>query len=161
MILTAFSTVKAALVGLIKSAADFFGMMKYVVAYAGAAMSFLVFDLLWLGLVAKNFYREHLGHLLADQVNVAAAVGFYFLYIGGIVIFAIAPAFASGHWRTAALFGALFGFFAYATYDLTNLATIRNWPVAVTVVDLAWGTLVTGVVATLGYLMAKQLVTVS
>jgi uncharacterized membrane protein len=133
-------------------------MLKYVVAYAGAAGVFLVIDLLWLGLVAKAFYRNHLGALLTDQVNVAAAIGFYLIYIAGIVVFAISPAFGSGSWRTAALYGALFGFFAYATYDLTNLATLRDWPVAVALVDLAWGTVLTGLTATVAFLLTHYLV---
>ena len=130
-------------------------MLKYVVAYVGAAGFFLVIDLLWLGVLARGFYRDNLGALLTDQVNVAAAIGFYLLYIAGIVIFAISPAFESGSWRTAALFGALFGLIAYATYDLTNLATLRDWPVTVALVDLAWGTVLTGLTATAAFLLAQ------
>jgi uncharacterized membrane protein len=132
-------------------------MLKYFVAYVAAATIFLVVDLVWLGFAAKAFYRSNIGALLADRINVTAAVTFYFLYIAGIVIFAISPALESGSWRTSLTMGALFGFFAYATYDMTNLATLRDWPVAVTAVDMAWGTFLTGVSATAGFFAAKHL----
>lgn len=131
-------------------------MLKYCVAYAATATTFLVIDLLWLGLAAKGFYRTNIGALMADQINVAAAVVFYLLYIVGIVIFAVSPAFESGSWRTALMFGSLFGFFAYATYDMTNLATLRDWPITVTAVDMAWGTFLTGVSATAGFFASKH-----
>jgi len=90
-------------------------------------------------------------------VNFTAAGGFYLMYCVGIVIFAISPALRSGAWTDAALYGALFGFFCYATYDMTNMATIRDWPVRMSIVDMAWGTVLTGVSATLGYLVTKWL----
>ena len=111
--------------------------------------------MVWLGFAAKAFYRTNIGALLADQINIAAAVIFYLLYIVGIVIFAISPALESGAWRTSLIMGSLFGFFAYATYDMTNLATLRDWPVAVAVVDMAWGAFLNGLSATAGFLAAK------
>ena len=132
-------------------------MLRYCVAYAGAATTFLVLDLIWLGFVAKEFYRSNLGALLTDEINGAAAIIFYVLYIVGIMVFAVTPAFESGSWRTALIFGALFGLFAYATYDLTNLATLRDWPIAVSAVDMAWGTFLTGASATVGFLAANLL----
>jgi uncharacterized membrane protein len=131
-------------------------MLKYFVAYGATATTFLVIDLLWLGLVAKGFYRDSIGALMADQINIAAAVIFYLLYIVGIVIFAISPALESGSWRTSLILGSLFGFLAYATYDLTNLATLRNWPVAMAAVDMAWGTFLTGLSATTGFFASKS-----
>jgi uncharacterized membrane protein len=133
-------------------------MVKFCVAYAAAATTFLVVDLVWLGFAAKAFYRTNIGALLADQINVAAAVVFYLLYIVGIIVFAISPALESGSWRTSLLMGALFGFFAYALYDMTNLATLRDWPVAVAAVDMAWGTFLTGLSATAGFLAAKHFI---
>ena len=130
-------------------------MLKYFVAYAVTATVFLLVDMVWLGFAAKAFYRTNIGALLADQINIAAAVIFYLLYIVGILIFAISPALESGAWRTSLIMGSLFGFFAYATYDMTNLATLRDWPVAVAVVDMAWGAFLTGLSATAGFLAAK------
>jgi uncharacterized membrane protein len=136
-------------------------MLKYFVAYAVAATVFLVVDLMWLGFAAKGFYRANIGALLADQINITAGGLFYVLYIVGIVIFAISPALEAGSWRTALIMGALFGFFAYATYDMTNLATLRDWPIAVTAVDMAWGTFLTGLSATVGFLATKHLLDAS
>ena len=96
---------------------------------------------------------------MAENPNMTAAVVFYLLYIAGILVFAVRPALANGDWRTAALFGALFGFFAYATYDLTNFATLKVWTLRVTLLDIAWGTFLTGTVATAGALAGMKLKT--
>ena len=101
---------------------------------------FFAIDMIWLGYVARNFYKEQLHSLLSPQVNWTAAFLFYFIYIVGILIFAVRPGLEAGSLVRACLFGALFGFFTYATYDLTNLATLRDWPILVTVVDIASGT---------------------
>lgn len=132
-------------------------MTQYIVAYIATAIIFLAIDAVWLGVVATTFYKSELGDLMADNVNFTAAGGFYLMYCVGIVIFAISPALRSGAWTDAALYGALFGFFCYATYDMTNIATIRDWPVRMSIVDMAWGTALTGVSATLGYLVTKWL----
>jgi len=132
--------------------------MTHAIAYGATALIFLALDYIWLAHVAGSFYRERLAGLMAEQVNFAVAGLFYLVYVVGIVIFAVAPALRSGNWQDAALYGCLFGFFAYATYDVTNLATLRDWPVVVTVVDIAWGTLVTGVSATAGFLIARSFV---
>lgn len=131
--------------------------MQYVVAYLATGMVFLVIDFVWLAYVAKTFYRSQLGDLMAEQVNFLAAGGFYAIYIIGIVIFAVAPAMKSGDVGDALVYGALFGFFAYATYDMTNLATLRNWPVTMTWVDMAWGTVLTSSSASMGYLLTRML----
>ncbi len=130
--------------------------MTNLIAYGATALVFFGLDFLWLGTVAKSFYRGQLGPLMADQVNIPVAAGFYALYVVGLVIFAVAPALAAGSWKTALMYGALFGFFAYATYDLTNLATLRDWPAALSVVDLIWGTVLSGTAATLGYLITRK-----
>ena len=132
--------------------------MAHVLAYIASAIVFLGLDYLWLGRIAGAFYRTRLGHLMADNVNFVVAGGFYAFYVVGIVIFAIRPAFRSGAWTDALLYGALFGFFAYATYDITNLATLRDWPVTVAVVDVIWGTVLTGMAAVAGYLAARSLI---
>ena len=131
--------------------------MHHVIAYVATAVVFFAIDFVWLGTVAKSFYWDRLGTLLLAKPNLVAAAGFYAVYVVGIVIFAVAPALQAESWKTALLYGALFGFFAYATYDMTNLATLKGWPVSVVVVDVLWGTALTGISATLGYL-ATQLI---
>jgi uncharacterized membrane protein len=130
--------------------------MPYVPAYLAAAVVFLVLDLLWLGVVAGGFYRTALGTLLLEKPNLPAAVAFYALYLAGVVIFAIAPAFRERSLRKAVVSGGLFGFFCYATYDLTNLATLKGWSVAVSVVDILWGTVLTAATAAAGYVAARR-----
>lgn len=131
--------------------------MQYVAAYLATAAAFLVIDLLWIGLLANSFYRNKIGALMLEQINWTAALLFYVLFVAGIVVFAVAPALQGGSWRTALVFGALFGFFAYATYDMTNLATLKGWPVAMVIVDMAWGTFLTGVSATAGFLITRYI----
>ena len=125
-------------------------MSKYVYAYLAAAIVIIALDLLWLGVVAKSFYARGIGHLMADKPNFVAATLFYLMFAAGIVYFAIAPNIANAEWlgwRQTLVSAALFGFFAYATYDLTNLATLRDWPVSVALADMAWGTLASVVAA--------------
>lgn len=114
--------------------------MDFVKVYLVAVIIFFGIDLIWLGLVAQRFYQNQIGFLLRSSVNWPAAIVFYLLYISGLVYFAIYPAVTGGSWQTALFTGAFFGFITYATYDLTNLATLKNWPLLVTIVDLAWGT---------------------
>jgi len=130
--------------------------MQYLAAYLVTAVIFLFIDFLWLGYIAKSFYFSRLGDLLADKPNLAVAAVFYAVYVIGVVIFAVGPALQSGTWKTALIYGALFGFFCYATYDFTNLATLKDWPVTVAVVDVIWGTVLTGVSALLGYVIVRQ-----
>ncbi len=120
--------------------------------------AFLVIDLLWLGVVARRFYVAQLGSLMRARVNWAAAGGFYLVYVAGIVFFAVSPALAGSSWAIAAINGALLGLLAYGTYDMTNLATIKGWPLAMSVVDMAWGTLLSGACAAIGYLGTALLV---
>jgi uncharacterized membrane protein len=132
-------------------------MAQYLTAYAITACVFLGIDFVWLSNVAKSFYFDRLGGLLLDRPNIGAAAAFYALYVVGIVIFAVAPALREGSAVTALVYGALFGFFAYATYDMTNYATLKNWSFTVSVVDTAWGTCLTGVSALIGYLGTQAL----
>jgi len=120
---------------------------KAVLVYLITVPIFFIVDLVWLGVVAKSFYQKHLGYLMRPQVNWTAAILFYLLFIIGIVIFAVKPALEAQSGLRALAYGALFGFFTYATYDLTNLATVKDWPVIVTVIDLVWGTVLCGAVA--------------
>ncbi len=132
-------------------------MLRYIVAYLATAVVFLAIDYVWLTRVALQFYRENLGDLLLANPRIGAAAAFYAVYVIGIVIFAVAPALRSGSALTALAFGALFGFFAYATYDMTNYATLKNWPLTVSVVDIIWGTALTGVSAWLGALITRAI----
>jgi uncharacterized membrane protein len=132
-------------------------MAKYLVAYLGTAFFFLATDYIWLSQVAKKFYSDRLGSLLLDQPNLRAALAFYALYVVGIVFFAVLPGLRAGSVTVALSHGALFGLIAYATYDMTNYATLKNWPVSVTLVDIVWGTVLTAASASFGY-MATQLV---
>lgn len=131
-------------------------MKAYVLAYLAAAGVFAVLDAIWLTLAGARLYRPALAPLLTEGFRLPPAVAFYVLYIAGVVIFAVSPAFRTGQWTTAALMGALFGFFCYATYDLTNQATLKLWPWKITVIDIAWGTTLTGVTALVAYLVARR-----
>jgi uncharacterized membrane protein len=132
-------------------------MTRYLISYALTGLVFLPLDFLWLRFVGQTFYRERLGDLLADEFRLGPAIAFYLLYLVGVVIFALQPAFAAGSWRPALVYGALFGFFAYATYDLTNMATLRHWPWPVAAIDILWGSFVTGLSAAIAYGLASRM----
>ena len=132
-------------------------MGKLILAYLLTALVFFAIDLTWLGLIAKNLYRKYLGGFLSDQVNWTAAGIFYALYIVGIFVFSILPAVEKNSWIHAIIMGAAFGFFTYATYDLTNLATLKNWPVTIVYIDILWGTILTGLVAAAGYWITRKI----
>ena len=131
--------------------------MAYVIAYGVAALVMAGLDYLWLSHTVAPLYHRHLGAVMADHPDMRAAVAFYVVYIFGILFFAVRPALASGDWRSALLGGALFGFFAYATYDLTNLATLKVWSLLVSLIDMAWGTVLTGTAASAAALAALRL----
>ncbi len=116
----------------------------------------VVLDLFWLGFAMKDFYRAQLGHLMAGNIVWGAAIIFYFIYAAGILYFAVMPALATGSLVRALVLGTALGLFAYATYDLTNQATLRDWPVAVTIVDILWGGFLSGAVASLGFILARM-----
>lgn len=116
---------------------------------------FFVIDMIWLVLVAKNFYQKHIGFIMKPDINWLAAIIFYLLFIAGLVVFVISPAVEKQSWIHALLYGALFGLITYATYDLTNLATLKDWPVIVTVVDLIWGTVLAGSISVITWQIAK------
>ena len=117
----------------------------------------LAIDMVWLGLVARNFYGKQLGFLMKVNVNWVAAIIFYLIFVAGLLIFVISPALQKESLMSAALMGALFGLVTYATYDLTNLATVKDWPLLVTIVDLIWGTVLATLVSTLTYVAATKL----
>jgi uncharacterized membrane protein len=125
-------------------------MLKILATYLSTAVVMLVIDLVWLGLIAKPLYQAGIGHLMTDKPNLIAAFFFYALFPIGLMIFAILPGTDSTTWQRTALLAALFGFFAYATYDLTNLATLKNYPLQLALIDMLWGSLVSAIAATAG-----------
>ncbi len=133
--------------------------MKVIYLYFLTIPVFFGIDMIWLGFVAKGFYRKNLGHLLRPDVNWTAALVFYMLYIGGILIFATMPALEKKSLYQAVVLGGLFGFFTYATYDLTNMATLKDWPLNVVIVDIIWGIVLTASVAAASFLIGRWLMT--
>ena len=129
----------------------------YLKLYFLTVPVFFLIDLIWLGVVAKNFYQKNLKYILSPDVNWTAAIVFYLIYIVGILIFAVLPAVAKDSLRHAVVWGALFGFFTYATYDLTNLALLKDWPLNIVFVDILWGMVLCSVVASLSFYIAKWL----
>ena len=132
-------------------------LTMFLKLYAIALPVFFAIDMVWLGLVAKDFYQKQIGFLMTPNVNWAAAIIFYLLFIVGLVLFVIEPALKLQSWNHAVLYGALFGLITYATYDLTNLATIKNWPLLVTIIDLLWGATLASSVSTISFFIAKRL----
>lgn len=129
----------------------------FIKLYVIAIPIFFLIDMAWLGLIAKKFYQEQIGTLLKTDVNWVAAIVFYFLFLAGLVFFAIEPAMQKNAWSEALFRGALFGLVTYATYDLTNLAVAKDWPLLVTIVDMAWGTALAATVATVTYVIAQKI----
>ncbi|MFC1653254.1 DUF2177 family protein [Patescibacteria group bacterium] len=117
---------------------------------------FLAIDAVWLVFIANKFYSKYIGFLMKSDVNFIAAALFYLLFVVGLVVFAIAPSLEKGSWIQALLLGALLGLISYSTYDLTNLATIKDWPVLVTIVDMIWGTLLGGLVSLVSYFIISK-----
>ncbi|HUV42867.1 MAG TPA: DUF2177 family protein [Patescibacteria group bacterium] len=118
---------------------------------------FLAIDLVWLSLIARKFYAQYLGYLMKTNVNFAAAGLFYLLFVVGLVIFSVLPALEKNSWIQALFLGALLGLVSYATYDLTNLATIKDWPLLVTIVDIVWGTVLGASVSLISYFIATKI----
>ncbi len=132
-------------------------MLKFIQLYLVVFASFFVIDMIWLGLVAKKFYKTQLGSMMAKKINWSAAIIFYLLYIAGLIFFVIYPAINQGNWFSAMWTGAFFGLICYATYDLSNLATLEGWPKAVTTVDLIWGSSLSAILALIGFLYGQAL----
>ncbi|MEQ8747717.1 DUF2177 family protein [Pyruvatibacter sp.] len=132
-------------------------MTQYLPVYFITAVVFLVLDYVWLGHVARDYYARELGDLMRDTPNFVVAGLFYAIYAAGIVLFAVLPAQNAGSWQVAAALGACLGFLAYGTYDATNLATIKGWPVAMSFVDVTWGTVLTATSASIAYLITAAI----
>ena len=125
------------------------------ISYLLTFIVFLMVDLLWLGIIAKNLYQKYLGDFLSDKVNWTAAFIFYLIYVAGVLIFAVYPAVNKGSVLNAILLGALFGIITYATYDLTNLATLKGWPLPIVFIDILWGAVLSSIVSFSGYYIVK------
>jgi uncharacterized membrane protein len=132
-------------------------MAYYLKLYFATLVAFFAIDMVWLGLVARTFYRKYLGFLMAPNPNWIAAILFYLLFIVGILVFVVVPGLADNSVKTTLLRAALFGFISYATYDLTNLATVKDWPLTITIVDLLWGTTVSVMISYISFIVGKWL----
>ena len=132
-------------------------MAYYIKLYFITLIAFFAIDMVWLGLVARTFYRNQLGYIMNPNINWAAAIIFYLLFIAGILVFVVLPGLEDNSLKTTILRAALFGLVSYATYDLTNLATLKDWPLTVTIVDLAWGIVLSIAVSCAGFLAGKWL----
>lgn len=128
-------------------------MKKYLAAYLATIVVLLLLDGLWLGVIAMPLYQQGIGHLMSAQPNFAAAAAFYLVYAAGLLVFTVAPYAAQPGWRSTALAAAFFGCVAYATYDLSNLATLRGWPLGLSLLDILWGSLLSAAAATAGKLV--------
>jgi uncharacterized membrane protein len=128
----------------------------FIKLYLIAVVTFFALDMTWVGLVAKDFYRNQIGYLLAPNVNWTAAIIFYLLFIAGLVVFVISPAVQKQSLMYALVYGAFFGLITYATYDLTNLATTKDWPLTVTIVDMIWGTVLAASVSVVTYVVSTR-----
>lgn len=129
----------------------------YIKLYFATFLVFLGIDAVWLGKIAPTFYKNNIGHLMAEKPNLLAAGIFYILNIIGILVFAVVPSLRNNSLKSAALLGAFYGVVTYATYDLTNLATLRDWPLKVTIVDIIWGTALSCAVSVAGYYIGSKL----
>ncbi|MBI3494843.1 DUF2177 family protein [Candidatus Saccharibacteria bacterium] len=131
-------------------------MSDFIIRFVVAGALFAIIDGIWLSFVANKFYRSQIGPLLLDKPNLPAAIAFYLVFLVGLVVFVINPAIQSNDWKVALGLGALFGFVTYATYDLTNLATLKGYPLTLTLVDLAWGTVLTASVSAAAFFVLQR-----
>jgi len=125
--------------------------MKFFIAYFVTALVFLIIDYIWLGYVMKDYFQSQLKHLMAEEVNFSIAALFYLFYAAGIVFLCINPALTEGDWTKALINGAILGFLAYGAYDVTNAATLKDWPIPMSIIDVTWGTALTALSAVAGY----------
>ncbi|KQV82588.1 hypothetical protein ASD15_11390 [Massilia sp. Root351] len=131
-------------------------MQHWLLAYGGTLLSMLALDALWIGLYMAPAYKSALGDLMLAQPRFMAAAAFYLVYAAGIVFLAVAPGLRALSWQTAALHGAVLGFIAYATYDLTNYSILKAWPLGLSLLDIGWGALLTAIAAAAGWLAASR-----
>ena len=132
-------------------------MIYYLKLSIVTLIAFFAIDMAWLGLVARTFYRQHLGYLMAPNTNWLAAIIFYLLFLVGLLVFVVVPGLEANSLKMTLVRAALFGLITYATYDLTNLATVKDWPVVLTVVDMTWGTVLSVAVSCISFVVGKRL----
>lgn len=132
-------------------------MIYYIKLYLATLVAFFAIDMLWLGFVARTFYKKHLGYLMNPSVNWLAAIIFYLIFIVGVLVFVVLPGLEKQSLKITIIRAILFGLITYATYDLTNLATVKGWPLTVTIVDLIWGMVLTTLVSIAGFFAGKWL----
>ena len=131
--------------------------MNILKLYLVTVVVFFLVDIIWLGFISKNLYKNYLGHLMAPKVNWGAALVFYLMFIAGLIFFVIDPAIAKENIMYAILAGGFFGLITYGTYDLTNLATLKDWPLNITIIDLVWGTFLNAATSGITYLIAMNI----
>lgn len=132
--------------------------MQTLKVYGITVVVFFLVDIIWLGFISKNLYQKYLGDFMAPKVNWTAAIIFYFIFIAGLVFFAINPAIEKESLKYAILVGGFFGFIAYSTYDLTNLSTLKDWPINITIIDIAWGTFLNAATSGITFLVANRFI---
>lgn len=130
--------------------------MEIFKTYVIALVVFFLIDIVWLVVVARKLYQQELGYIMSEKPNWIVAALFYLIFIAGLVFFVINPALAKNNWTYALLVGMLFGLITYSTYDLTNLATLKDWPIKITIIDLIWGTSLGGLVSTVTFFILKR-----
>jgi len=133
-------------------------MLASAVSYLVTLATFVALDMAWLGTMASRFYKPMLGDIAIAGVNLPPAIMFYAIYPIGLLIFAIEPALRASSWVNASIYGALFGFFTYATYDLSNQATLRNWTLSLTAVDVVWGTVLGALTSAVTFWVISRLI---
>lgn len=131
--------------------------MNYIRNFFITFAVFMTIDLIWLGVVAKNLYNKYLGYIMTKNINWIAAVVFYMIFVGGLLMFVIYPALARDSIQYLILYGMAYGFITYATYDLTNLATLKDWPIEITIIDLIWGTTLSTLTSFFSYMIINKL----
>jgi uncharacterized membrane protein len=129
----------------------------FIKAYFITLPVFLAIDMVWLTIISRKFYAQQLGYLMKTNVNLVAAGLFYLLFVVGLVVFSVLPALEKSSWSQALFLGALLGLISYATYDLTNLATVKDWPLVVTIVDMVWGTILGTSVSLISYFIVSKI----
>lgn len=132
--------------------------MQNLKVYLITVVVFFLVDIVWLGFISKNLYKKYLGDLMAPNVNWTAAIVFYLLFIAGLVFFVINPAIEKESLRYALIVGGFFGLITYSTYDLTNLSTLKDWPINITIIDIIWGTILNSATAAITFLVANRFI---
>lgn len=129
--------------------------MKFIIAYIATLIAFILFDIIWLGVITKNLYSSEIGHLMSEKVNYFAAIAFYLVFITGIVVLAIMPGLEAGNIKKTIINAAVLGFVSYATYDLTNFATLKDWPLRVVLIDITWGAFISTTTSIVGFYLSS------